>query len=223
MSSDLALLNEQQTPWWARPEARLAAGWVSAYLALSLLVGTLCGVFWVQVVDLPSYTVGDDFSARTTERGLTEYFATDAWFSLIGVVVAVALGLIAWKWFAELGWPVAVIAVVGALVAGVSCWSVGEWLGPGSFDVRLGAANAGDVVPIQFLLRSKSALALWVLGAIMPILIWSALGPDSADPPQPVPAPRRGRWTRHPRTTAAEATPLESGEVVGHDIDPLPR
>lgn len=212
----------QPTADWTIGRVRLAAGWVAAFMALSALVGAFCAVFWVQVVDLPSYTVRDDYSARTTERGLAEYFGSDAWFALIGIIVAVALGLIAWKWFSELGWPVAVIAAAGALLAGLVCWWVGERLGPGPFDVRLGSANPGDVVPVQFLLRSKVALAVWVLGAVAPVLIWSALGPDSDDPPKVPTPPRRNRWSPLPRSPQT-AAPAESGEVVGHDIDPLPR
>ncbi len=223
MTSDLMLIEQREASWWTRADVRLAAGWIAAFGALSILVGALCAVFWVQVVQLPTYTVNDDFSARTTERGLTEYFATDAWFSLIGIVVGAALGLIAWKWFSELGWPVVLIAALGALLAAACCWWVGERLGPGPFDVRLGAANAGDVVPIQFLLRSRVALAVWVLGAVLPILLWSALGPDSADPPKPKPVPRRHRWVRQQRTTASDSTTADAGEVVGNDIDPLPR
>lgn len=222
MSSDLTPLQQrQEPPWWASVRLRMAAGWVATFAALSGLVGALCAVFWVQVVELPSYTVRDDFSARTTERGLTEYFATDAWFAGTGLVIGIGLGLIAWKWFSELGWPVAVIAAGGALLAGVVCWTAGEGLGPGPFDIRLAAANPGDVVPIQFLLRSKVALATWAFGALTPVLMFATLGPDSEDPPKP--SPNRARWTRNPRGKGPEPAPAESGEVVGRDIDPLPR
>lgn len=201
----LSSLDQEVTrPWWGRRSVRLAARWTAAFAALSILVGALCAVFWVQVVTLPSYTVRDDFSARTTERGLTEYFATDAWFALIGFVVAVALGLIAWRWFSTLGWPVAVIAAAGGLLAGLVCWWLGQRLGPGPFDVRLGVANAGDVVPIQFLLRSKVALVVWLLGAVFPVLLWSALGPDPSEVSGG--SRRRRAWSRHRNRTGDAPT-----------------
>jgi hypothetical protein len=219
MSSDPAPLGQSHDlPWWRGPRASLALGWIGTFAALVVLVGALCGLFWVQVVDLPSYTVRDDFSARTTERGLTEYFATDAWFVAIGLTVSLGIGLVAWKWFSELGWPVAVLAGAGSLLAGLVCWQTGQWLGPGPFEARLGAANPGDVVPIQFQLRSLAALSAWVVGGVLPVLAWATLGPDSEDPPPP---PRPQRWTRHQRRSAVGPA-AESGEVVGHDIDPVP-
>lgn len=206
-------------PFWAGEQFRQAVGWSAAFLALSALVGALAAVFWVQVVNLPSYTVRDDYSARTTERGLTEYFATDAWFTLIGLVLAASLGLLAWKWLSALGWPVAVIAAGGALLAGLVCWQLGQSLGPGPFDARLGAANPGDVVPIEFLLRSPSTLAVWVLAGVAPVLVWSSLGPDNDEPA----AERSGRWTALPRSRPAIEAPADAGEVLGRDIDPMAR
>ncbi len=214
----MAPVSPDPTPAPRPSRPAIAAGWISAYLALSVLVGALCGVFWSLVVELPTYTVRDDLTAVTTERGLAEYFGSDAWFVGIGLAVGAGLGLVAWRWFSELGWPVALLAAAGAALAGVVCWQMGEWLGPGPFDERLALAGAGDTVPIQFLLRSRVAFAAWVLGAVTPVLLWSSLGPDAEVPRAPS---NRPRWTRNPRARVVE--PTETGEVVGRDIDPLPR
>ncbi len=185
-------------------------GWLGTFLGLSLLVGFLSGLFWWLVVDLPTYTVRDDFSAVTTERGLTEYFATDAWFSGLGLLVGAGIGIVAWRWFSSLGWPVAVIASLGGLAAGSVCWLTGDLFGPGPFDVRLTAASPGDVVPIEFQLHAPIALLVWVFGAVIPILLRSSLGPDAADP-----APPKVRRLPAPVT-------VDTPETVGHDIAPLP-
>ena len=76
-------------------------------------------------MDPPAYLVNSDGGASISERGLTEFFAGDAWFCAIGLVVGVAVGLGGWRWFRDLGWPL-VLVVCGLAVAGSVCsagWS----------------------------------------------------------------------------------------------------
>ena len=47
---------------------------------------------------------------------------------------------------------------------------------PGSFAVRLAAARPGDVVPVDLTVRARSALAVWPLLAVVPVLLGSSLG-----------------------------------------------
>jgi len=63
---------------WRTIRAMLA--WCASFAALAAVVGFLSGVFWWGVVDLPTYTIGEDFRGYTTERALTQVFSTDAWF-----------------------------------------------------------------------------------------------------------------------------------------------
>src|SRR5665811_566952 len=44
--------------------------WLLSFAALAAVVGFLSGVFWWGVVDLPTYTIGEDFRGYTTERAL---------------------------------------------------------------------------------------------------------------------------------------------------------
>lgn len=168
----------------ADARSRAVMAWVGALAALAVVVGTLTAVFWANVVELPSYRVLADGSAIVTERALTEFVAADAWFVLCGAFVGAGLGLVSWRWFSSLGWPVAVLAAGAGLLAGIVCWQFGQLLGPGSFDERLAAANPGDLVPIAVELRSVSALAVWAFGAVVPVLLISALGPDDEEPPR---------------------------------------
>jgi hypothetical protein len=182
---------------------------------MAAVVGFLCGVFWWGVVDLPTYRIADDFRGYTTERGLTEFFGTDAWFSGLGLTVGVALGYVAWRWFSDVGWPVTFVAGLGALLAGGICDVTGRWLGPGSFDTRLAAASPGDVIPIDFQLHSPIALVVWAFAGVLPILVASSMGPDAEEEPRP---PRKHRHL----SAGRRDEPVEAGEVVGHDIAPLP-
>ena len=49
--------------------------------------------------------------AATSERGLSEFIAGDAWFCAIGLVVGLLIGVAAWRWLRDLGWSV--VLVVG--------------------------------------------------------------------------------------------------------------
>lgn len=162
--------------------SRALLAWVGALAALAVMIGALTAVFWANVVDLPSYRVLADGSAIVSERALAEFVAADAWFVLCGFVVGAGIGLVTWRWFSSLGWAVALLSAGAGLVAGLVCWQLGQLLGPGPFDERLAAANPGDLVPIAVELRSHSALAVWAFGAVVPVLLISALGPDDEEP-----------------------------------------
>jgi hypothetical protein len=154
--------------------------WVGMLGLLALLVGALTAVFWANIVDLPSYSIGPDGSASVSERALTEFVAADAWYVICGALVGTGLGIVTWKWFKPLGWPSALLAAAAGLLAGIVCWQLGELLGPagGTFDERLANALPGEQVPIALTLRSLSAPAVWAFAAVTPILLAASLGPE---------------------------------------------
>lgn len=156
-------------------------GWLGILLAAWLVVGVLAGVVWEAIVPLPSYQVNVDGFAATSERGLADYIAGDAWFVVIGLVLGVATGVLTWRWFAGLGWPVVPLAMSGSLLMGALCWLVGWLLGPGAFDPRLAAAHPGDVLPIELTVRGPAALLVWPFGACLAVLLLSALSRDPED------------------------------------------
>lgn len=155
---------------------------VSGFALLAIGLGGFSAVVWWRVVDLPGYRVAEGGGASTSERGLAEFIGPDAWFAAIGLVVGIGLGVLAWRWFRELGWPVALVAVLGALAAALTCWAVGYRLGPDDFATRLAAAKPGDFVPIQLTLRAKASLIGWPFAACIPVLLGSSLGRDDEEP-----------------------------------------
>lgn len=167
---------------------------VLLYAATAVVLGVLAGLVWFAVVKLPAYTVDPDGSAATTVEGLSEFFAGDAWYSAIGLVVGLALGILGWRWFGKSGWLLVPIALVAVLVSAGLCWGLGWLLGPGPLNERLVAAKPGESVPIELTVRAPVAVLVWVLGAILPILGRSSLGPDSEEP-RPL-LPRRKRRPR---------------------------
>lgn len=154
--------------------------WIWWYLLVAVVSGTVAGVFWVRIVKLPTFIITTELRAvPSPERDLAAWFAVDAWFSILGIVVGLVLGIWSWAWFRDTGWFVTVTAVLGALIAAVVCWRVGTWLGPESLDVRLARAEAGTRVPIAFELRSWPAFLLWPFAAITPVMLLAAFTPDT--------------------------------------------
>lgn len=169
-----------------------ATAWLAIFLVLCLVVGIGAGVLWERVVTLPGYTVAENGTAHISERALTEVFNGDSWFSALGFLISIGLGIVAWKWFGRLGWPVVVVAIAGAVVGALVCWYVGSVLGPGDFEPRLAAADPGEFVPITLRVRSPAALLVWAFGAVLPVLLHASLGRDEEEDLAP-PAPRRRR------------------------------
>lgn len=151
-------------------------GWtgrILGYLGATILVGLLAGLLWHGVISLPSYTATEDGSVVMTERAQSQYFVTDAVFSLIGLLAGLAVGFGAWMLFNRIGWPVSFVAIAGGAGSGGLCWLVGEALGPSDFASRVAAAQPGDHIPIDFALHAPAALLLWCLGAIIPVMLYA--------------------------------------------------
>jgi len=164
----------RRAPRWA--DVRAVVLFVA--LALGLGLGALAGVVWWAVTDLPTFRVVNGGGAVTSERGLAGYVAADAWFVVCGAVVGLLVGVGAWLLLGRSGWGVVVLAVLVAGCAGLLCWAVGHALGPGPFDERLAAARPGDLVPVELTVRARSALLVWPLLAVLPVLLGASLGRD---------------------------------------------
>jgi len=155
---------------------------LAGFILLSLGLGAVAGVVWEALVDLPTYVVSSDGGATTTERGLTEFLGGDAWFCVIGLVLFLGLGTLAWRWFSTIGWALVPVVVITAVAAALLCWMVGYELGPGEFAPRLAAARPDDVVPIELTLRARASLLTWPFFAVIPVLLGSSLGRDDEEP-----------------------------------------
>lgn len=193
-----------------------AAGHGSALRRVTLLVigvgivlGGVAAPVWHGLVTLPTYVVGEDGSATTTEQGLTQVFSTDAWFCLIGSVVGVLVGVLAWVLMRRRGaWSVLAAAVSSCAGAGV-CWWIGVLIGPDSFAQRVASAKAGDVVPVDFELHTWVSVLVWLVAAMVPLFVGALVnGPRMAAPAD------REEDRPAGETTAAVPTP------VGPDLGP---
>ena len=98
--------------------------------AASLGIGAAGGVLWWLIVKPPAYELNSNGGAATSERGLSQFIAGDAWFCAIGLVVGLLIGLAAWRWLRDLGWSVVLVVLVCATASALTCWLVGYRLGP---------------------------------------------------------------------------------------------
>jgi len=146
---------------------------VAIYLAAMVATGLFGGWLWHELSTPPNYTIGDDRGAIITEQGLSQAFAMDIWYVIISLLLALAFGVLTMWLFHRVGWLVALIAMAGAVLAGVICWQFGHLLGPRDFAERISQAKPGDRVPMDLDLHSAALLLIWPFAANVPILLWS--------------------------------------------------
>ncbi|MDO5683542.1 MAG: hypothetical protein Q4G46_12040, partial [Propionibacteriaceae bacterium] len=175
------LIDEQNLPM-PRPIRQPLWKWLTLFTAGVTVVGCLAGMLWFLVVPLATYQIQADGQARVTERGLANFVAADAWFMIFGLVLGITVGIVVWSWFSGLGWQCVPLAIVASTVMGLLCWGVGTLLGPGPISGRLATAAPGDIVPIEFTLRATVGLVVWPFGAVLVLMLISALVPDPEDP-----------------------------------------
>ena len=163
-------------------------------------------------------------SATTTERGLTQFIAGDAWFCAIGLVVGLLIGVAAWRWLRDLGWSVVLVVLVCATASALTCWLVGYRLGPGDFSARLAAAQPGELVPIPLTLRARASLLTWPFFAIIPCC-WAPPSAAMTRSHGPCFAGGSGQVTSRNRAVTADgyqehhekAAPQQQGDDPGGD------
>jgi len=146
------------------------------YLLAVLLIGSLAGLLWWVLAKPPAFTIGDDLGAIITERGLAQVFNIDIWFVLIGLALGLILGTITWFSYHRLSWPVVIVAIAGAVLAGLLALNVGHLLGPYNFAERVAVAKPGDLVVMDLDLHSPALLLVWPFAASVGTLLFAIWG-----------------------------------------------
>ena len=178
-----------------RNQWRRLQPWFFVYCGTVAVVAVLSGIIWNRMVVLPSYVIDEGFRASLPESGMAQLVATDVYFSLVGVVAGLILGITTWILFHRLEWISTLIAAGGGLLAGLIARQVGEFIGPRNFEERIAQATKGDLVRIDFDATTWVPLALWVGMAVLPILFASLF--------------RREKWVSHVPSQNGSDKPTE--------------
>ncbi|EPD32796.1 hypothetical protein QP568_08420 [Propionimicrobium lymphophilum] len=144
------------------------------FAAICMVLGAVCGIIWNLLVTPPAFVIAQDGSAILTEAAAGKIFKSDLVNVFIGLIVGGAIGTISWAFFRVRGLLSIIAAIFGALCSGLLCWVVGFLLGPRDFSYRVAEAAIGVEVPVDFTLRSPSILAVWVFGALLAVVLFSA-------------------------------------------------
>jgi len=129
-------------------------------LGLATLLGVPWGIAWYLLAPRITFEVRDD-GVFASEDAPTDWFGVDGWFIVVGLVLGVAAGLIAfWRWRQH---PVAALLglAVGGLLAGWLGLQVGRLLGPAAIGSDALDAPDGTIIPAPLdVLATGSLLAL---------------------------------------------------------------
>ena len=138
----------------SRRSSRLV-GRLCGFAAASLGLGAAGGVLWWLIVKPPAYQLNSGGAAATSERGLSQFIAGDAWFCAIGLVVGLLIGLAAWHWLRDLGWSVVLVVLVCATASALT-----ELLQAGVFDAdpASGEPDESFMFGLELLLDGVQAL-----------------------------------------------------------------
>ncbi|MFG3255831.1 hypothetical protein [Streptomyces sp. NPDC048172] len=130
-------------------------------------VGVVFALLWVWLAPrVPLFTDGKAVYLKDPEG--EEAFGADGSFLLIGVVIGVVTGAIAF-YARKLGGVGLVVGLgVGALAGSFLAWRLGVWLGPES-DMVVAAKEAGKGATFDapMKLQAKGALLAWPLAALV--------------------------------------------------------
>lgn len=154
---------------------RRAASWPAAIVVAVVgfvLLGLLAGWVWSQLAHPPEYTVyRRNYAYYSSEAEFGHAFDMDLTFAWIAAIAGVVGGLVlGWRCW-SLGWAITVLAVVAAAAATVVAWRAGVFLGPSAVHESAAAAHPGDTFAAPVRLGTRSILLIWPLATLLGVMV----------------------------------------------------
>ena len=165
-----------------RRERVVAASRTLSGLVLAAIIGgAAMGVAWLLLTPPISYKVrrGGAFPEASAQE---RWFSADGWFLVLGLVLGIALGVVAW-WRGR-GQPLGALLglTIGGLLAAVTAWWLGGVLGPSDPADLVATADVGARLEDALGLRAMAVLlAPPVAGLLTFMVIAAAASPQEVD------------------------------------------
>jgi hypothetical protein len=138
------------------------------------------GAVWAAVADPPLASVTRQGVFLASEAGYNQRVAESLWLLVVGLVGGILVGAIVGVVGRRLGLTAIVAAVAAAAVAtGIAAWSGIHVFGP-DLGAQLADARPGDQVRTALTVTSDVAYLGWPIGALLGLLVITALIPSSA-------------------------------------------
>ena len=159
-----------------RPTARATAGWITAALAGSAVIGLLGGLIWGELAPRAMLQEVGAGTAQVINAETRAFFGADVWFCAIAVIAGLITGVLGYRFAVAPRDGAARPAVAAALIAGalagalVMLW-LGEQIGLSGYNHHLASSPNGTLFSASLALGAKTALALWPLFTAIVVLI----------------------------------------------------
>jgi hypothetical protein len=132
----------------------------------SAILGIIGGLIWAAIAPQALFVVASHGVAYVVNPETSAFIAADGWFSIVGIIGGLVIGLAGYLFGARRYGPLPVAGVlVGATAASLLAWWTGRNIGLGSFRHQLGTSKAGTLLRQPADLGAHSALVFWPLAA----------------------------------------------------------
>ena len=152
---------------WSGDEGGLTKGRLAAFLLAiggSAVLGLAAGLIWAAVAPRALLQEIAHGEAELVNAESSVFILADAWFALIAAVGGLITGTLGYRFLVRRAGAAATAGLVlGALVAALLAWWVGDNVGLETYNHLLASSPAGTVFHSSLALGAKSVLAFWPL------------------------------------------------------------
>lgn len=134
------------------------------------LLGVLCGVAWLLLVD-PAQKVRVEGGVGQSEIELARMFGYDGWYAVIAAAVALIAGLVLSNWRSRDPLATLLFVLAGSALAAVLMQGTGYLLGPADPAAVLRDAPLGTTADVQMTVSGLATYLAWPMAALLGALI----------------------------------------------------